>query len=343
MSQVDAKAPAVRQTGLPQWRGFNLLEMFHVTRQGPWQEEDFQWIAEWGFDFVRFPMSYLLWVKDDPLKLEEAGLKRVDAGVELARKYKLHVELNFHNAPGYCVSNEKDPFGLSLFHDPRSQEAFCFHWQTFAKRYKGIPSRELSFNLMNEPPNHEEHRVRYEDHDRVVRAAIAAIRAEDAERLIILDGMSWGCEPLPQFAGLPHVAQSCRAYAPMHLTHYKATWGPPNKDWPEPQWPKPEDRTDLYDKERLIRKLYQPWEKVIEKGVGVHCGEGGAYIYTPHRVVLAWLTDVLDILRGYNIGWALWNFRGPFGVLDSGRADVEYEDFRGHKLDRKLLELLLAN
>lgn len=32
--------------------------------------------------------------------------------------------------------------------------------------------------------------------------------------------------------------------------------------------------------------------------------------------------------------------RGGFGVLDSNRADVAYEDFRGHKLDRKMLDLL---
>ena len=40
------------------------------------------------------------------------------------------------------------------------------------------------------------------------------------------------------------------------------------------------------------------------------------------------------------MGWALWNFRGANGVLDSQRADVKYEDFGGHKLDRKMLELL---
>jgi endoglucanase len=74
--------------------------------------------------------------------------------------------------------------------------------------------------------------------------------------------------------------------------------------------------------------------------VGVHCGEGGTYNKTPHGVFLAWLRDVLDILKGHNIGFALWNFRGSFGVLDSERADVEYEDFHGHKLDRKLLSLL---
>ena len=41
-----------------------------------------------------------------------------------------------------------------------------------------------------------------------------------------------------------------------------------------------------------------------------------------------------------NWGWALWNFRGSFGILDSGREDIRYEDWHGHKLDRQLLELL---
>ena len=53
------------------------------------------------------------------------------------------------------------------------------------------------------------------------------------------------------------------------------------------------------------------------------------------------MEDVLSILTDHNIGWALWNFRGPFGVLDSDRANVQYEPFHGHKLDRRMLELLM--
>jgi endoglucanase len=41
------------------------------------------------------------------------------------------------------------------------------------------------------------------------------------------------------------------------------------------------------------------------------------------------------------LGWALWNLRGSFGILDSHRSDVDYEDFHGHKLDRKMLNVLL--
>ena len=72
----------------------------------------------------------------------------------------------------------------------------------------------------------------------------------------------------------------------------------------------------------------------------IHCGECGCYSRTPHAVFLAWFRDVLEIITAQNVGYALWNFRGNFGILDSGRADVDYEDWHGHKLDRSLLSLL---
>ena len=49
---------------LPRWRGFNLLEKFIAPRSGKsgrFREEDFQWIADWGFDFVRLPLDYRCW------------------------------------------------------------------------------------------------------------------------------------------------------------------------------------------------------------------------------------------------------------------------------------------
>jgi endoglucanase len=57
-------------------------------------------------------------------------------------------------------------------------------------------------------------------------------------------------------------------------------------------------------------------------------------------VFLRWFEDALGILASHGIGFALWELRGPFGILDSGRRDVAYEDWRGHALDRELLELL---
>ena len=93
-------------------------------------------------------------------------------------------------------------------------------------------------------------------------------------------------------------------------------------------------------REWLWKEGIVPWIKLREQGVGIIVGEFGSYNKTPHDVVLAWLEDCLINWKEANMGWAMWNFRGSFGILDSDRKDVQYEDFHGHKLDRKMLELL---
>ena len=91
---------------------------------------------------------------------------------------------------------------------------------------------------------------------------------------------------------------------------------------------------------QMLEKYYRPWIELKNKGVGVHCGECGCWNKTPHKVFLAWFSDVLDILHQHQIGFALWEFSGDFGVLNSNRADVTYEDWHGQKLDRELLKLI---
>jgi endoglucanase len=92
--------------------------------------------------------------------------------------------------------------------------------------------------------------------------------------------------------------------------------------------------------EYIRRECLGPWQPAFDAGVFVMAGEFGAFNHTPHGLTLEWMEDNLREWKARDIGWALWNFKGPFGVLDSGRKDVVYEDFQGHKLDRKMLDLL---
>ena len=85
------------------------------------------------------------------------------------------------------------------------------------------------------------------------------------------------------------------------------------------------------------------WQPLVEKGVAVHVGEFGCFNKTPHDVALGWLSDCLSLWKDAGWGFAMWNLRGAFGILDSERADVAYESYKGHKLDRKLLELLRSH
>jgi endoglucanase len=75
-------------------------------------------------------------------------------------------------------------------------------------------------------------------------------------------------------------------------------------------------------------------------GVQVHVGEFGCYNKTPHDVALAWMKDMLSLWKEAGWGYAMWNLKGSIGVLNSERTDVKYEDYKGHKLDRKMLELI---
>ncbi len=311
----------------------------------PFAETDFRWIADWGFDFVRLPLSYTHWIKnDDPFQIDDdgPGLARLDRAVELAGRHGLHVCLNLHRAPGYCVNRERrEPF--NLWRDPAAREAFCLHWLTLARRYRGIGADRMSFDLLNEPPRPQRlvpggfTRAR---HAKVMRAAVAAIREVEPRRTIILDGLNYGRLPCPELADLPSVAQSCRAYEPFELTHYHADWVPRAGRWRCPAWPLRRDHLGRHWSRARLERVYAPWSKLLAAGVGVHCGEAGCYRHTPHDVFLAWFREVLEVLTGHGIGWALWNFRGPFGVLDSERADVSYQNWHGHKMDRALLELL---
>jgi len=61
----EARPP---QTTLPRWRGFNLLSFFQAFSRGEQssgviREDDLRWIRDWGFDYIRLPMDYWLWVE----------------------------------------------------------------------------------------------------------------------------------------------------------------------------------------------------------------------------------------------------------------------------------------
>jgi endoglucanase len=316
---------------LPRWRGFNLLEKFNVGQAHQFREEDFRLIAKLGFNFVRLPMDYRCWIKNgDWEQFDEAALRDIDQAVAWGQRHGIHVCLSFHRAPGYTVARPAEK--TSLWTDEKTQAVCARHWAMFARRYRGIPNERLSFNLLNEPAG-----AKPAAYVAVVRKLVQAIRAEDLERLIIADGWQYGNIPLPELREL-RVAQATRGYSPFELTHYQASWANGGR-FPLPQWPRKAGK-GVQDREWLWKTSVVPWKELEAGGTGVMVGEWGAYNKTPHDVLLRWAEDCLGNWQKAGWGWALWNFRGAFGILDSGRADVPYEDFAGHKLDRKFLQLL---
>jgi len=350
--------PSVKNA-IPRWRGFNLLDYFGAF-PSKWEakskttQDDLKWMVDWGFDFVRLPMAYPRYISfekgknitpDDVLNIDEKAVNQIQELVFMAQEAGLHVSINLHRAPGYCVnSGFVEPY--NLWKDQAAQDAFCFHWEMWGKRFQNVSSKKISFDLVNEPSWREDMNDQFAErkvvpgdiYRKVAIAASNAIRKSNPDHLIIADGNDTGSAVIPEITDL-NIAQSCRGYFPHYISHYRAPWVFKNPDdAPKAVWP------GLIDGKQFSRKnleeFYQPWIDLVKQGVGVHCGECGCYRETPHEVFMSWFGDVLDILTENQIGYALWNFRGDFGVLDSGRKDIEYEDWYGHKLDRKMLEML---
>lgn len=336
---------------LPRWRGFNLQYLYRTGSAMLLPNEDhFRWIAGWGFDFVRIPMTYRAWLKkktaqgetiaaEDAFEIDEAMLEHVDAAVNFGAKHGLHVCLCFHHAPGYRVGKGvREPF--VLWRDAAAVEAFTFHWEMFAKRYRGVSAATLSFNLFNEAPWPSD-QFNGAIYKLAVTPAVEAIRRVSPERIIIADGAGAGNLCVPELIPLG-VHQSVHCYIPGILSHFKVDWMKEREEWPEPRWPGALDDAGYAWDRRRLEDYYSPWRELIAQGVGVHMGETGGSHRAPAPVLRAWLGDVLGMCREMGIGFALWDFLGAskFGILDSDRSDVAYEDWYGHKLDRGMLEML---
>lgn len=342
---------------LQEWKGFNLLDFFSpdpARNQQVSTNEHFSWMRDWGFDFVRIPVAYPWYLNidrtrdinaDETYKIDEQQIEKIEKTVHAAIGKNLHVSLNLHRGPGYCVNaGFHEPF--NLWRDEEAQKAFVYHWSFWAKRFNSISSEKLSFDLLNEPSDRADMNDQHAKagpvpgavYRKVAGAAADAIRKENNTRIIIADGNNMGNLVIPELTDLP-IAQSCRGYFPGGISHFKAPWA--NKDpehMPTPSWPLKQGEKTI-NKESLLA-YYQPWIDLVQNGTGVHCGECGCWKKTPHDVFLAWFGDVLDILSANKIGFATWNFIGDFGILDSGREDVAYTDWYGHKLDKKMLDLM---
>lgn len=333
--------------GQPVRYGFNMLWMFVRGKEAcprPADERELDFIAGEGFNFIRIPMDYRYWTEGtDYLHPDESVLSQVDRYIEACRSRGLHVSLNMHRVPGYCI-NRPELEKHNLWRDPEAQQGFSGLWRIFAERYRGIPSESLSFDLVNEPdqilPTHPCTRA---DHEKVIRATVSAIRSVDPGRQIIIDGWGGGHQPLPELAdlGLKYgVIHSGRGYAPFPLTHHQAEWVRNREaDPPMPVYPGRNRSGETWDIDWL-RRFYAGWVSIGRQGVPIHIGEFGCYNKVDNEVALRWFSDLLQVFRENGWGYALWNFRGPFGIVEHGRPGTVYEDYKGFRLDRKLLELL---
>jgi endoglucanase len=320
--------------------GFNFLWMFHGEygqEPAPPDERALDWLVKHGFDFVRVPTSYWFWTKDhDYTRPDERILAKTEDYAQACLSRGLHMSLNIHRAPGYCINgNHLEKHNLWV--DEEAQEAFIWLWRSFAERFKGKSPELLSFDLLNEPPNPGQYQMTRESHKALMLRVIAAIREVDPDRPIVIDGLGGGHYAMPELADAG-VIHSGRGYMPMPVSHHDAQWWDGHTAAPPPAWPL-EWEGKTWNRESL-REFMQPWRDVEAAGAEIHMGEFGCYNKTPNPIALAWLRDTMEAWRDFGWGWAMWNFEGAFGIVDHGRPGARWEDIDGYRVDVDLLELM---
>lgn len=318
--------------------GFNLQWLYTKNQpvSGP-DERVLEAIASWGFNFVRLPTDYRLFcVDDDPHHPNEMGLAQVDAILAACADRRIHLSLNLHRAPGYIITGwETEPY--NLWTDEPAQDAFVALWERFATRYASVPAALLSFDLVNEPPALGLRGFTRAAHEKVIRRTVAAIEALSPQRPLVIDGLDGGNLAMPELADLP-VTQSVRGYQPMSVSHYCAPWWPGSAGLPAPSYPCSYDGR-WWDIDGL-RSFYAPWRALEASGVPVHVGEFGCYEKTPDDIARGWFADLFTVFREFGWGYALWEFSGPFGIVDHHRPGAVFEQLDGFPVDRRLLDLM---
>lgn len=323
--------------------GFNFQWMFVEpgTLPGPADEKALDFVAANGLNFARIPTNYQVWTDGfDYFRPRESVLRSLDGYLEACRARGIHMSLNLHRAPGYCITRQ-DLERHNLWIDEIAQDAFVFLWEGFARRFLGVPADHLGFDLVNEPPQIGLNGFTRENHAALIRRTVAAIRAIDPARPIVIDGLDGGNLAMPELAGLG-VTHSGRGYQPYPVSHWGAEWWEGWREGDAPRYP-----GVLFDGKRWgiddIRAFYDPWRAVERTGTSIHIGEFGCYNKTPNEDALRWFGDLFALFREFGWGYAMWNLEGPFGIIDHGRAGARIEQRDGYPVDVELLELFLTS
>jgi endoglucanase len=167
------------------WKAFR---EHYVTR------EDIRFIKRAGFNSVRVPFNYRLFVtEDDPRRFEGPGYELLDRVVRWCAAEGLYVILDMHGAPGgQTGDNIDDSFGYPfLFESPESQELTARLWRTLAARYAN-ETTVIGYDLLNEPIAHYFDAAALNPRlEPLYKRIVAAIREVDRNHVILLGGAQW--------------------------------------------------------------------------------------------------------------------------------------------------------
>lgn len=301
-------------------------------------EADLKAIHAMGFDFVRLGI--------DPALIERHGetapanpdaLTELDHAVQMALDNHLEVML--------CVF-PNDEYKHALMTE-RGVDDFVQLWRILATHFADEDHNRIFYELMNEPEVPDPYRWMG------IQARVdEAIRQIDPYHTIIATAANYSnlpdllqLEPLPD----PNAIYNFHFYDPHEFTHQGASWGADNwifyKNIPYPATaeelagqmknvPGDLERYELYqygignwNSAGIAGRIAFASAWARERHVPLICNEFGVYRETaPPDSRDRWIHDVRTALEANHIGWAMWDYRGNFGIVTRTNTEIVPDD-----------------
>ena len=224
--------PYADYQNLPSWHGTTLMNKTEYG-WGPegvvtgYSEELVGEFAEVGFNFIRVTQDtriYFLEKTGEPGEYFNGNsdivnipeLEMVDDLIGWCIDKGIHVCLDVHSTPGgYMIGGDEEASRELLFTEGSEEEQiFIDYWEFMAMRYADIPNNAMSFNLYNEPP----YFATDEQYSALMKKALNVIRKTTPDRLIFVDMLKYGREPVYGLVG-EKVVQTFHSYEPYEFTH----------------------------------------------------------------------------------------------------------------------------
>lgn len=291
--------------------------------------EDFSKIRSLGFDHVRLPLDEVqLWSEDGSREPDAWDL--LEHALDWAEAEDLRTVCDLHILRSHFFDQKDTP---ALYTDPAELDKFCSLWRDLAPVLGKRSPKLVAIEILNEAVARDN-----ADWNRVSGAAFRTIREVAPDHTIVL-GSNWYCTcatfPALDIPTDPNKILTFHFYNPMVVTHHKAKWTPEGQ-WdgdvaypglpfpdgipaqvPEPLRSRLVERNIPWGPDQMLRELADPLRRASETGSKLYCGEFGVFHQAPLAVRQAWLRDASGLFEENSIGWAVWDWKGVFGVVDA--------------------------
>lgn len=331
-----AAVPAERLARLR--RGVNLPGWFWGFPSYNYTTTDLAELQRHGFTFVRLPIaSNRLYTTPNPSALDLESLNALLTALSALRSQNLAVLLDLHQ-----VSTRTPGLGNQypeLLLDPAYQQEYRQLWAQFATFLALTTDPDWVFL---QPLNEPVFATAPEQWLTLQSQVLSSIRQRAPSHTLIATSANWqSIDTLMQLPSLPdgNLVYDFHFYEPFMFTHQGADWVSDEgirslHDVPYPfnakalakaqqSNPQPAAQAALqtyaaanWNRAKIDARIAQVATWAQARQVHLICSEFGAYgISSPPTARLQWLSDVRQVLEQYQIGWALWEYRQPFGFL----------------------------